>query len=164
MDRYDILLGKKAPPPSINYYKKMIIGGRGSGKTHALLMIVCAYINFGIEPFLSIIGSQRNDIRNRLGIYYDRCKICSGFYERDIRGAMNLFLDNVDRYLSKLLLLSPGQNVIVTCNEDTFLSYYRFSQIPEDRILIINGMKWKLYKVEEILKKETIETVIHVGI
>lgn len=150
MNRYDILLGKKAPPlPTCN--KKMILGERDSGKTWALLRIMKAYIDLGHPTFLSIIEHQRYDIRSRLGKkYYDSRNVRSGFNEERMRGRKNIFLDNVDRYLNKLIYLAPDQNVVATCDKKTLLSH--LSKPPIIGRCIIDGTVWELLTVSEVLK------------
>lgn len=153
MNRFDILLGKKAPPSPPEYNKIMVIGERKSGKTCVLLKAVKRNIEARRFSLLSIVGSQRNNIKDRLGKnYYDLCRVISGFDERKINISKYLFLDNVDMYLEKLQFLLPEQNVIATCDEDLFLQYYGYNAIPHGKILTINRMKWKLYRIDEVFK------------
>ena len=155
MNRYDILLGKEVPLPEYN--KTMIIGERRSGKTTVLLKEVKRSIEARLptimNPLLSVVGSQRNEIKNKLGKnYYNFCTVCTGFDEEIIERKWNLFLDNVEMYLEKLQFLTPEQNVIATCDEELFLQYYRYNAIPSGKILTINRMKWKLYRIDEVFK------------
>jgi hypothetical protein len=159
VNRYDILLGKKAPPFPPEPNKVMVVGERRSGKTEVLLRMVKRSFEARRFPVLSIAGSQRIEIQDRLGKIYYELTLCTGFDERRIRGRKYLFLDNVDMYLEKLQFLYPEQNVMATCDEDLFLQYYKYDFIPYGKILTINRMKWKLYRIDEIFKGDILPLI-----
>jgi len=150
LNRYDLLLGKKAPPePECN--NLIIFGGRGSGKTTVLLHLLRLSIESGVIPLLSVIGGQVKSIRNELGpLYSRRCKIIYGFDESYIRGVSHLFLDNVEIYLDKLRYIHFTQNITATCDKNVFLAHFQMKQIPRKKICVFYGQRWKLEKVEEI--------------
>lgn len=161
MNRYEILKGKKIPfrniKPVIEYnYRKIIIGGCGSGKTSFLISEIISAINNGLNNIEVFIGhlQVKDYLRRGLGENYKKCYIHTinrENFSRFNNYAEAVFFDDlmINKFLLKIIDFSQSpyiKRIVITCDLIEFVVFIAKKQKFWKHI---NATKWDIIQLHE---------------